>query len=197
MADRRLMPSADRLAVCAELLELVQHRSQPELARFIGVSQNAISKALRRGDVGPAIADDLIELLGTSREALRKKHAAVISGRTEPPWQTWLKMDRKRGNRTDLLDVANRLAVPGVPAPNSDLDQVEGARAILAAWGWPPAAVASAETNCQVTSPKMDARDIAVMWDRWLRRPPAPEQSPEPDGSPPPAQRRSTRRAGR
>lgn len=190
------MGNADRLAVCAELLELVQNRSQPELARFIGVSQNAISKALRRGDVGPGVAEELIELLGTNRAALRKKHAAVLAGRVEPPWQTWLKMDRKRGNRTDLLTVADGLEVPAIRAPSSDLDQLEGARAIMSAWNWPAAAIASAEANCQVTNAKMDAREIAVMWDRWLRRPPAPEQSQEPGGSPSPVRRRSTRRAG-
>lgn len=198
VADRRLMAERDRLAVCAELLELVQHRSQPELARVIGVSQNAISKALRNGDVGPVIADELIGVLGTSREALRRKHAAVIAGApgTEPPWQTWLKMDRKRGNRTDLLTVADGLGVPGIPAPASDLDQLEGARAIMGAWGWPAAATASAEANCRVTNPRMDAREIAVMWDRWLRRRPSPERSPKPDGSPAPSRRRKDRRAG-
>lgn len=191
------MAEGDRLAVCAELLELVQHRSQPELARVIGVSQNAISKALRRGEVGPVVADELLSLLGTSREALRNKHANVIAGRTALPWETWLKMDRKRGNRTDLLSVADGLEVQGVRAPRSDLDQIEGARAIMAAWGWPAAAIASAESNCQVTSVKMDAREIAVMWDRWLRRPPtAPGQSPKPDGSPSPGRRRKDRRAG-
>lgn len=191
------MSEPNRLAVCAELLELVQDKSQPELAELLGSSQNAISKALRSGEVGPGIADDLITYLGTTLEALRKKHADVVSGKREPPRETWRKMNRKRGNRTDLLAVAATLGVPPMRVPILDPDELDGARAIMLSWGWPAKAITSAERHCQVTDPRMDASMIAAMWDRWLRRPPAHGQQPESAESRPHAPRRSSRPAGR
>jgi hypothetical protein len=197
MADRKLMSESDRLAVCAEILELVRTKSQPDVADYLGTSQTSISKALRRGVVGPGIADDLVEKLGTTREALRKKHAAVVSGKTEPPWETWAKMNRKRGNRTDLLAVAEKLAVPALRPPQLREVELEGARAIMLAWGWPIGAIASAEKNCQVSDPRMDSSAIATMWDRWLRRPPTHARSTEHAESHAPGPPRSSRPAGR
>lgn len=191
------MSREDRLAVCAELVELVAGRSQPELAAFVGVRQNTISKALRRGEVGPGVADDLVAKLGTTREALRKKHADVISGKREPPWETWLKMNRKPGNRTDLLTVATQLDVAPTPPPSVSPDELEGARAIMEGWKWPKAAIASAERHCQVTDPSMDARAIATMWDSWLLHPPSRERSTGPAESLPHGPRSSGRPAGR
>jgi len=216
------MSEADRLAVCAELLELVQQRSQPELAQWLGTSQTSISKALRRGDVGPGIADDLAAKLGTSREALKKKHAAVVSGRAEKPWETWLRMDRPPGNRTDLwasgplprtpeerqpeapgnrptlLDFAERLGIqPGPPVFTSE-EQLEGARHLMRAWGVPAAAIAAAEANTIAVHSNMDAYAIAKMWQSWIHRPPSvQEQSEEEAGSPSRVPRPTTRKAKR
>lgn len=186
------------MAICAELLELAKKpMSQTALGKKISVRQATVSKALATGDVGPGVASNLLRSLETTIEALRAKHADVIAGKVPPPWEEWQLLHRKRGTRTDLLEIAEQIDEPPEPGWRPSEALLLAARQISERrYGWLPEATAFAETNCRITV-QADAGEIAAIWDEWLRRRPSNEQQQGRDGSPVPETSRSSRPVAR
>lgn len=73
-----------RAATRAAFVEMMATKSTAEIAADLGVSSEAIRKAVKTGEVGPLISRKLADHLGISVDALVAKHAAPDAPKSAP-----------------------------------------------------------------------------------------------------------------
>lgn len=85
MVDRSILSKAERQAIRLELAEVRRARewSQADLGDWLGLSQQAMGKALR-GNAGPFVAEALYEKAQLTRAQLISKHHEAIDTDSGP-----------------------------------------------------------------------------------------------------------------
>lgn len=83
--DRKQLPYTERASIAAEINELLEQRDEHDWKRYSqeslgkalgGLSQETIRRSKDPSNVGPAVKDGLLRLLGTSIEEIVIKHGA-------------------------------------------------------------------------------------------------------------------------
>ncbi len=128
MNDRAMLPRGEREALRVAMAEIVATEgSQTSAARKLGISQQAVGKAVNGADIGPVVARKIAEYFGKSVEAV----AALYAQTTHLPART-VARDERYPSRADAARFAREAgldeqAIGAVLAERLDADTDPGA----------------------------------------------------------------------